>query len=181
MFTTSRRLFWSVSICLVFLSGSAWAAGIGVIQGEVKGPDGSLLQGADVRIERKDVKGAPMTAKTDRKGSYTFRNLDLGAYALTASANGMAPTTIQNVKARSEGAVRINFNLNQAGAAKVAGKKKATHMVWVPSDTGSNLGGRWVEVDDSGNVDQGVFNVKKAGSGSLRAMQDSSGTVRGGN
>jgi len=41
-------------------------------------------------------------------------------------------------------------------------------MVWVPSNTGSHIGGRWVEVDDNGSADSGALNVKK---GSAEALQ----------
>jgi hypothetical protein len=173
----TSRIFWSVSACLICLSASALAGKLGVIQGEVKGPDGKLLQGAVIRIERKDASGSPATAKTDRQGVYIFKDLNVGKYALTASANGMAPTTINNVKARSEGAVRINFNLNQVGAKVVSGRKKATHMVWIPSDTGSNLGGRWVEVDDQGNTEASMFHVQRGGAATIKGVQAGGGTA----
>ncbi len=173
----TSRLFWSVSVCLICLSGSAWAGNIAVIQGEVNGPDGKGIQGADVHVERKDAPGTPRSAKTDRQGAYIFKDLNVGKYSLTANANGMAPTTINNVKARSEGAVRINFNLNQAGAKVAAVRKKATHMVWIPSDTGSNLGGRWVEVDDQGNTEASMFHVTKGGAGMIKGIQSGSGSA----
>ena len=41
-------------------------------------------------------------------------------------------------------------------------EKKGKHMVWVPSGTGSHIGGSWVEVDDGGSANAGALNVKRA-------------------
>jgi len=58
----------------------------------------------------------------------------------------------------------------------VAGQpKKAKHLVWVPNETGTHLGGHWVEVDDSG---AGAERVEKKSGAALQNMQrNSSGTT----
>ena len=50
-------------------------------------------------------------------------------------------------------------------------------MVWVPSNTGSHIGGRWVEVDENGNADTGALNVKRGSAEALQReqMQNSGG------
>jgi hypothetical protein len=58
--------------------------------------------------------------------------------------------------------------------------KNGKHYVYIPSETGSHLGGRWVEVDENGNADSvGVNNVERAGSEALRRIQSNSGAVGG--
>jgi hypothetical protein len=140
------------------------------IQGDIKGPNGKPLPGAEVRLERKDAKASPVTVTADRNGRYVFKNLALGSYKIIASKNGMAATAVDNIRTRAEGAVRVDFDLKkQTGEAKAsAPAKKAKHMVWVPADTGSHLGGRWVEVDDQGKGAAGASNIDKASGEALR-------------
>ena len=52
-----------------------------------------------------------------------------------------------------------------------AGVKSGKHKVWVPSDTGSHLGGRWVEVGETGSADTGASNVQRASAEELRRQQ----------
>jgi len=50
----------------------------------------------------------------------------------------------------------------------------------VPAETGSNLSGRWVEVDDNSDNSAalaGANDVKKAGNATVRAVQSNSGAV----
>lgn len=178
--STSPRKLASLLTALICISASAWAAS-SVVQGEVKGPDGKALSGADVRLQRKGDKTAKVT-KTDPRGRYAFKDLQLGSYDLTASANGMAATAAQNVGTSDRGAVSVNFNLkNQTGtAAAAAPKKKAKKMVWMEPEMGSHLGGRWVEANDEGA--DGVNHtdtVKKQDT--MRKMLSSGGANRGGN
>jgi len=174
MSTTSRTLG-SVLFSLVLLSGSAWAASL-TIQGDVKGPDGKPVPSAEVRIQRTDNKIFGGTLKTDAQGRFVFKNLAMGTYMLRASANGMAATSVDNVLTRAEGAVRVNFNLKkQTGAASATpSKKKATHMVFVPAETGSNMGGRWVEVPD-GDSTVNASRTSKASGAAIRGMTNGSG------
>jgi hypothetical protein len=139
------------------------------IQGDIKGPDGKPLPSAEVRIERKDAKSPAVAVTADQNGRYVFKNLALGSYKVTASKNGMAATAVDNIRTRTEGAVRVDFDLKkQTGEAKASmPTKKAKHMVWVPADTGSHLGGKWVEVDDQGKGAAGA-NIDKASGEGLR-------------
>src|SRR5258708_25583400 len=136
MFITSRTLG-SILFSLVLLSGSAWAAP--TIQGNVKGPGGKPLQGAEVRLQSKDKKEASKVAKTDLQGRYTFNNLAAGSsYDVNVTANGMAATSAQNVVATTRGAISVNFSLkNQTGttANGAPAKKKARKLVYRPPET----------------------------------------------
>ena len=56
-------------------------------------------------------------------------------------------------------------------------------MVYVPAETGSNLSGRWVEVDDqagAGAATAGTNNVRRLSGDAVRNMQGG-GTNSGGN
>jgi hypothetical protein len=57
-----------------------------------------------------------------------------------------------------------------------AGVQGGKHLVWVPSDTGSHIGGRWVAVDETGRAaNAGASNVQTTTGAQLRAQVPSSG------
>jgi hypothetical protein len=87
------------------------------------------------------------------------------------------------VQPRSGSATDLNFELkngsNAPATAQQSGKKK-THMVYMPSQTGSNLGGRWIEVDDQTDINsQQTVKSQKATAAALGRMQG--GTTSGSN
>src|SRR5205085_2929234 len=88
---------------------------------------------------------------------------------------GAIKAQLNNVKTQIGEPTKLNFDLKQSSAS---GAKNATHMVYVPAETGSHMGGRWVEVDDKGNADgASVNNIQRTGAGSLGRMQSNSGTA----
>src|SRR6202040_4273537 len=101
-----------ILLCSAFLMGNLGAA-TPSIQGDIKGPDGKPLPGAEVRIERKDAKSSAVAVTADQNGRYVFKNLALGTYKVTASKNGMAATAADNIRTRAEGAVRVDFDLKK--------------------------------------------------------------------
>ena len=67
-------------------------------------------------------------------------------------------------------ATQLNFGLT----GKTASAKKRTHMVWIPPDMDARIGaGRWVEVDDNGNVvgDTGFNNIETTRGPAVQEMQ----------
>jgi hypothetical protein len=174
----------SVLLGLVLLSGSAWA-GVTTIQGDVKGPDGKPVNGAVVTIERKGGKAWTNFMKTDHEGRFVFKYLDVGAYNLRVSANGLAATAAEDVRAKMDAAITVTFNLKKQTGAAAAGpvvKKKAKHMVWMPAETGSNLGGRWVEVDDkTAEAGPSMNNLQRGNGNSVIGMQGGHGGAGGTN
>ena len=58
-----------------------------------------------------------------------------------------------------------NAGVNNAGA------KSGKHMVWVPSSTGSHLGGSWVDEGETGSANAGASNVQTASGGQLQTQQ----------
>ena len=55
--------------------------------------------------------------------------------------------------------------------ANNAGAKSGKHMVWVPSNTGSHLGGSWVDVGETGSANTGASNVQTSSGTQLQAQQ----------
>ena len=75
-----------------------------------------------------------------------------------------------------------NAGVNNAGANNAGAK---SGKVWVPANTGSHLGGSWVDVGETGNSNTGASNVQTASGAQLQAQQlqsqaPSSGMTSGG-
>jgi Carboxypeptidase regulatory-like domain len=114
------------------------------LEGTVRGTDGRLLQGAEVRIEGKGKSSAPITTITGSNGQYLFAKLPVGLYKMSIVADGAVKFSA-NIKMRGEKA-RIDFDLRPSAG------KKTRNYAWVPGRSGSNLAGRWVEVGDTVRV-----------------------------
>ena len=152
-------------------AATAWA-GPASIQGVVKDAKGQPIKGADVRIESRDGKQLLGTIKTDAKGRYISQGLQPGVYRVSLVVNGAIKTSITNTKTKSDQATQLNFNLKPVAASQAsAAGKSGKHMVWVPSNTGSHIGGSWVEVDESGNAGAGGLNLKRGSAEALRQQQ----------
>jgi hypothetical protein len=167
----------SLRIAVVGLTvcvANAWASPTS-LEGTVKAPDGRPVSNADVRIEAKDASRFSKTVKTDAKGQYVCNVLAAGNFRVTLIVNGATKATINNAAAKLGESTKLNFDLK----AEKGAKAKATHMVYMPQETGSNLGGRWVEVDDvTGKPNAaGADNVIKGGAAMLKGMQSNSGGV----
>ncbi len=130
------------------------ADGPASIQGFVKDAKGEAIKGTDVRIESRDGKQLFSTVETDSEGRYISQGLQPGVYRVTLLVNGAVKTSIMNTQAKANQPTQLNFELkppSQTGQVTKGGKR----MVWVPSRTGSHLGGNWVEVDDAGKAHSG--------------------------
>jgi Carboxypeptidase regulatory-like domain len=155
---SARHLFRSrVSGCvllkLVLASGTA-LAGTAAIEGTVKDPNGKMISGAEVRIEASGGSSGTRNVKTDAKGHYAYKGLEAGTYRVSLLVNGSVKASINNAKIKLGEPTQLNFELKSTSIAQASGSaKKAKHMVWMPAQTGSHIGGGWVEVDDSGTAD----------------------------
>jgi hypothetical protein len=168
MFIKSLRISF---IGFVLCAATAWA-GPSAIQGVVKDAKGQAIKGADVRIESRDGSKVFKTVKTDGSGRYVSDGLAAGVYRVTLVVNGAVKASIMNTKTKANQSTQLNFDLKPASASQASTTaKKGKHMVWVPSNTGSHIGGRWVEVDESGSADSGALNVKRGSAEDLRRQQ----------
>jgi serine/threonine protein kinase len=134
------------------------ADGLASIQGFVKDAKGEPIEGTDVRIESRDGKQVFSTAKTDSKGRYISQGLQPGVYRVTLLVNGAVKASIMNTQTKADQPTQLNFDLKPASQANNTGKKRK-RMVWMPSRTGTHIGGNWVEVDDGGEAHSGS-NIK---------------------
>jgi hypothetical protein len=156
---------------LVFSVATAWA-GPSAIQGVVKDAKGQAIKGADVRVESRDGKTVFKTVETDGNGRYVSDGLAAGVYRVTLVVNGGVKASIMNTQTKADQRTQLNFDLKPVSASQAsAPAKKGKHMVWVPSSTGSHIGGRWVEVPDTGSADAGALNVKRGSAEALRQQQ----------
>jgi hypothetical protein len=172
MFTKSLKIGF---IGFVLSVATAWA-GPSAIQGVVKDAKGQAIKGADVRVESKDGKQHFNPVKTDAKGRYISQGLPAGGvYRVTLIVNGAVKGSITNTKTKADQTTVLNFDLSPVAASKAtAEQKKGKHMVWVPANTGSHIGGRWVEVPD-GATEAGALNVQRASGEQLQRQAQSMG------
>jgi Carboxypeptidase regulatory-like domain len=156
------------AICFFLLSSVAFA-GTPALEGIVKDAGGHPIKGADVKIEAR-AGTFSKTVKTDARGHYFSDGMKLGIYyKVTLIVNGTVKASILNASARSTKPATLNFDLKKD---KVAPK---THLVYVPAQTGTHIGGdRWVEVDDKGRVVDDNVNLETVRGKALKKMWESS-------
>src|ERR1044072_6947137 len=161
---------------LVLSVATAWA-GPSAIQGVVSDAKGQAIKGADVRIESRDGKQLFQTVKTDGSGRCVSGGLAAGVYRVTLVVDGAVKASIMNTEAKADQRTQLNFDLKPVSASQASAvAKKGKHMVWVPTSTGSHIGGRWVEVDANDSADSGALNVKRGSAEALRQQQQQNST-----
>lgn len=172
------RLVTLLALSVFALVASLFAAA-SIVEGTIKDANGRPIIGAEVRIEVRNGSNWNRRQKSDSNGYYIFDGLTPGVtYRVTLVVNGAVKASINNVLAKG-GATQLNFDLRTGSVSRNRMvTKNGKHYVYIPAETGSHLGGRWVEVDENGNADStGVNNVERAGSEALRRMQSNSGAV----
>ena len=168
------------ALCLLIFAGNLFAAG-SAVEGMIKDANGRPIVGVDIRVEARNSSSWHRTVKSDARGHYGCDGLTPGAtYRVTLVINGAVKASINNAVAKS-GSLQLNFDLkNSSVSGNPSATKKGKHYVYIPAETGSHLGGRWVEVDENGQPDSvGVNNVERAGPEALRRMQSNSGAMGG--
>lgn len=116
------------------------------IRGSVKNMDGKPLVGAQVKIERTDAKARAINTNADAKGNYVANGLPVGTFKVTAYSKTNAKE-IGGITTKSGGsAVTVDLNLSLK-----SNNKLEKHYVWVKSENGSEIGGRWEEDTRAGS------------------------------
>ena len=134
---------------LALFATSAFAQ-TSIIQGSVTGVDGRAAQRAQVRLQSARGQQAPIIVKADSRGHFVANNIAPGPYNVSAVGAGGVTSPVQAIKVQPNKPVTIAFDIRNNGGAKTAsGGKKKTKFVWMPDQTGSHLGGHWVEVDEN--------------------------------
>jgi hypothetical protein len=171
-------------VSLLAFAVTTWASmpvGPGRIQGIVKDAKGQPIAGAEVHIQAKDGSGLQKIIRTDAGGNYGCSRLPVADYEVVLFVNGQIKASINNTKILADKPTQLDFKLTGTYAGNQ--KKKHTHMVYVPAETGSNLSGRWVEVDDQTGpaATAGTGHVDRGGDAMLKQLQSASGQNGAGN
>ena len=176
----------SLQICFAtFLVSAAvaWAAqpvGPARLEGDVKDAKGQPVAGAEVHLRGADGSGERIV-RTDQNGHYGIGKLPVTDYEVLLFVNGTVKASLNNMKVFSGKPTLQNFKLTGQYAANT--QKKHTHMVYVPAETGSNLNGRWVEVDDttgsSAAATAGTGHIDRGGNAMVKQIQSNSGATGG--
>jgi tetratricopeptide (TPR) repeat protein len=103
-------------------TGASWAQ-ITAIEGDVKGPDGKMVQNAQILIEREDMKGTYKGAKTDKKGHYIYNGLPIGRYTVSILIDNQKKDQMQHVQTKLGDPIPVNFDLAQSAAQQAAADK----------------------------------------------------------
>ena len=104
-----RKLLLILPVSLIFAI-TAWGQ-TAAFEGIIKGQDGKPLQGAQVKIQRTDVRGNYPT-KTDKKGHYFYGGLPLGVYKITIAVDGKDVDYRDNVKTQVGETKDISMDLS---------------------------------------------------------------------
>ena len=169
-------------LALLVSAVAAWASPTGParIQGVVKDSSAKPIAGAEVHIQAKDGSGLQKIVRTDSTGNYGVSKLPVTDYEVVLFVNGQIKASINNTKVSADKPTQLDFKLTGKMAANTV--KKHTHMVYQPAETGSNLGGHWVEVDDStGATATQNGDVKHLSGAAAQSFQRNTGTTGGGN
>lgn len=159
-------------VSLALFAASAFAQN-SVVQGDVTGVDGRPAKGAEVRIQPARGQLAPTIVKADARGHFVANNVAAGPYNVSAVGAGGVSSPVQAIKIQGNKPVTIAFDLRNNGGAKTAAKggKKKTKFVWMPDQTGSHLGGHWVEVEDNASAPPSAQHLNSANGNAIRNLQ----------
>lgn len=178
MFIKSLQLCFATFLISAAVAWAAQPVGPARLEGDVKDAKGQPVAGAEVHLRGNDGSGERIV-RTDQNGHYVCPKLPQTDYEVVLFVNGAIKASINNTKTSATQPTQLDFKLTGQVATNKPGKKH-THMVYVPAETGSNLSGRWVEVDDNSDNSAalaGANDVKKAGNATIRAVQSNSAAV----
>ena len=105
--------------CFLMFTGGAWAQ-FTAIAGDVKGPDGQKLKGAEILIEREGQKGTYKGAKTDKNGHYIYNGLPIGKYTVSVMVDGQKRDQTSGVTTKLGDPTEVDFDLKQSAERAAA-------------------------------------------------------------
>lgn len=139
---------WQAVLSVLCLSLSSVAVKGSTLEGRVCGADGQPIKGADVRLQNSSARLEAMLTKTDVRGQYRFMNVTSGKYKVSVFSENAAQRLIADVKI--DGNRRVDLKINPVNST-------ARTKVRVPSPTGTNIGPKWKEMDNTGAPVTNVF------------------------
>ncbi|MEP6602881.1 MAG: carboxypeptidase-like regulatory domain-containing protein [Spartobacteria bacterium] len=169
---TPLRIIVSASGGLLMLTASAWATGAG-LEGIVKDPDGRPVKNAEVRVEGLEGSGKARIGQTDVKGHYTCSGMATGTFNVSLYVDGTMKASVAEVKMEEGRISGLDFIMRRGKATQPS--RKGKQFVWLPSGTGTNISGRWVEVDEKGKIVRGTEERGNYKTGNIvKSIQDNS-------
>jgi len=114
--TMSRKL---LAVAPLFLFAAAGFAQTSNISGDVIGLDSKPLQGAEIKLDRTDIKQS-FKVKTDKKGHFLYANLPTGTYTITVQVGGKDMAQIAGLRARQGDNPPLMFDLAKQAEALAA-------------------------------------------------------------
>src|SRR4030095_254724 len=141
--TTGKATTYTAGVVTIYQPGKTSAQNAS-IRGLVKNMDGKPFAGAQVKIERTDGKTRPINTYADASGNYIVNGLPVGTFKVAAYSKTNAKE-IGGVNTKSGGPVTVDLNLSRK-----SNNKLEKHYVLVGGETGSGIGGQWVEGDQRG-------------------------------
>jgi tetratricopeptide (TPR) repeat protein len=114
--TSLRKIF---VIAPLFLLAAAGFAQTSNIQGDVIGLDGKPLQGAQIKLDRTDIKQS-FKVKTDKKGHFLYANLPTGVYNITVVVGDKEMAQATGLRPRQGDNPPVQFDLAKIAAAAAA-------------------------------------------------------------
>ena len=103
---------------MFLLAGATWAQTT-TIEGDVKGPDGAPLKGAEIVLERTDIKGH-YKVKSDKKGHWLYTGLPFGTYDITCAVDGKVVDGMKGVRSKYGDSTIVDFDLRKVAAQQAA-------------------------------------------------------------
>src|SRR5215475_16017825 len=105
-----------LSICLLMVATATALAQFdtAVVLGAVRDPNGAVVAKATVTLKNLAT-GVTATAQTDNDGNYQFFNVKIGAYQVTAEAQGFARAVAENIQVTVNARQRVDLAV-KAGA-----------------------------------------------------------------
>ncbi|MGJ5818159.1 tetratricopeptide repeat protein [Paludibaculum fermentans] len=118
-----RKAALTAATCLV-MAGLAFGQ-MGTFTGKVIGEDGKGIQGAVIKIERKDIKGNWNT-KTNKKGEWTYSGMPVpGQFVINCEINGQVVDAVNGIRSQMGEPQEVIFDLRKMAAQRQAAQKAA--------------------------------------------------------
>jgi len=127
------------------------------------------LQNAQVRIQQEKSTAAPTVVKTDSKGHFVASGLGVGTYNVAVLVGGETKWSAAHVKTQANQLVRLDLSGKQIAVKTAATTTQPKQRArWIPSGTGTHMGGHYEDEAYRGPSDGNVDNLSEAG---LRQLQ----------
>jgi tetratricopeptide (TPR) repeat protein len=102
---------------LVLSAAGLWGQGTTQMTGTVIGPDGKPVQGAEVSINRTDIK-ANYKIKTDKNGKFNYATLPKGTFDVTVTVNGEKVYDARGMQTDYAKPTTVDVNMAKQAAAQ---------------------------------------------------------------